>query len=102
MKKLSAIFLLAIYIATVAFTGVAFAENCSGWKYYDSNLEECVTCPNSGFTITTTGLAEGATFLFSMSPKGSFAVDWGDGTIQNIDRDNTTAEEYSHPYTTGG
>ena len=37
-----------------------------------------------------------------MSPKGSFAVDWGDGTIDNIDRDNTTATDYSHTYTNGG
>lgn len=37
-----------------------------------------------------------------MSPKGSFAVDWGDGTIDNIDRDNTTATDYTHIYATGG
>lgn len=102
MKKLIAIFFFAIYTVTVAFTGVAFAENCSGWEYYDSNLETCVACANSGFTITTTELPENISFWFSMSAMGNFAVDWDDGTIDNIERDNTTAEEYSHTYTTGG
>ena len=102
MKRLIATFFCAGCILPVLFTDNAFAEsNCTGWAYYDADLESCVTCENHGFTITTTSLPTNTEFWFSMSPKGSFAVDWG-GEIQNIDRDNTTAEVYTHPYTTGG
>lgn len=103
MKKLRATFFCTIYILSAVFTGAAFAEsNCTGWAYYNSDLEACVTCENSGFTITTTSLAANTNFWFTMSPKGSFAVDWGDGTIDNIDRDNTTVATYTHTYTNGG
>ncbi len=103
MKKLRATFFCTIYILSAVFTGAAFAEsNCTGWEYYNSDLEACVTCENSGFTITTTSLAANTNFWFTMSPKGSFAVDWGDGTIDNIDRDNTTVATYPHTYTNGG
>ena len=102
MKKLRFMFFFAVSMLTVIFTGTAFAAECTGWAYYDSALESCITCDNSGFTITTTSLAANTNFWFTMSPKGSFAVDWGDGTIDNIDRDNTTATDYSHTYTNGG
>lgn len=75
---------------------------CTGWTYYDSGLGACTTCENQGFAITTTDLAANTEFWFSLSPKGSFTVDWGDGSIEHISRDNTAATEYTHTYTTGG
>ena len=103
MKKLCTTIAFTVYTLAVVFAGTAFAEtNCTGWAYYDSDLETCVTCENSGFTITTTSLAANTNFWFTMSPKGSFAVDWGDGTIDNIDRSNTTVTDYPHTYTNGG
>lgn len=103
MRRLIATSFFVTGILTVLFTGGAFAEsNCTGWEYYNSDLEACITCENSGFTITTTSLAANTNFWFTMSPKGSFAVDWGDGNIENIDRNNTTATDYTHTYTTGG
>ena len=102
MKKLWDAFSFAICVLAVVFSGPAFASECTGWSYYDSSLESCITCENSGFAITTTNLPANLEFWFSMSPKGSFAVDWGDGNIDNIDRDNTTATEYTHTYATGG
>jgi hypothetical protein len=105
MKKFVRHFFFAVYISTVLFTGVVFAEtNCSGWQYYDYDLNTCVTCENTGFTITTTELQNDTNFLFSLSAKGYFVVDWDDANteIQHINRDDTTATEYSHTYQSGG
>lgn len=103
MKKLCTTFFFTICMLTVMFTGTAFAvPTCSGWNYYDANSGECVACGTNEFTITTTSLPANTEFWFTMSPKGSFAVDWGDGTINNIDRDNTTVTDYPHTYTAGG
>ena len=76
MKKLWDAFSFAICVLAVVFSGPAFASECTGWSYYDSSLESCITCENSGFAITTTNLPANLEFWFSMSPKGSFAVDW--------------------------
>lgn len=85
------------------FIGVCYADTiCTGATFYDPNLDTCVTCENQGFTITTTNMSANTVFLFSMSAKGSFVVDWGDGNIDSINRDNTTATEYPHTYTAGG
>lgn len=75
---------------------------CTGWTYYDSELEACATCENQGFTITTTNLEANTEFWVSMSPKGSFTIDWGDGEIEHISRDDTNATAYTHTYETGG
>ena len=96
-------FFFAICLVAVVSIGVAFAEtNCTGWTYYESKLDTCVACGNSGFTITTTDLPANTVFWFSMSAVGDFAVDWGDEKIENIKRDNTIATEYTHTYTTSG
>ena len=103
MRKLNIISFLAVSVLNVMFTDVVSADqNCTGWTYYDSDSETCVACENQGFTITTTNLPNNTEFWFSMSPKGSFAVDWGDGNIDNINRVNTTASQYTHLYSTGG
>ena len=50
------------------------------------------------FGIDTTELEQGDTFSFTMSAAGTFFVDWGDGTIDKIERNNTTPTTYSHTY----
>lgn len=103
MKKIVGALFFAVYALAITFTGTAFADpNCTGWTYYDSDSGTCVSCADSGFSITTTDLSANTNFWFTMSPKGSFAVDWGDGTVDNIDRNNTTATDYPHTYATGG
>ena len=103
MKKLTTAFFFAIYLLTVMFTGVAFAEtNCTGWTYFDPDLDTCVACGDSGFTITTTNLTANTEFWFNISAMGDFVVDWDDNKIEHITRDTTDATEYSHKYTTAG
>ena len=103
MKKICATFFFAVYMFAVLFTGAAnAATNCEDWTYYDSESDACVACGDSGFTITTTTLSTGAKFGFSLSAAGNFTVDWGDGNIQNINRDDTNSDEYTHTYETGG
>ena len=47
------------------------------------------------FQLTTT---ETNHFEFKMSAAGEFTVDWGDGNVQTISRDNTTETTYTHDY----
>lgn len=102
MKKFVYNVFFAIFVLATVFTGAAFADQeCTGWTYYDSGLDSCVSCENQGFTITTTNLAANTTFWFSMSAKGDFTVDWGD-KIDHISRSDTTATQYSYTYPTGG
>ncbi|MFQ6778377.1 MAG: hypothetical protein ACLRFI_03755 [Alphaproteobacteria bacterium] len=60
-------------------------------------------CAEPEFTITTTALTARTTFSFSISARGSFEIDWGDGSaVQTITRTNTTSTSYSHTYSTAG
>ncbi|MBP9999614.1 MAG: InlB B-repeat-containing protein [Proteobacteria bacterium] len=59
-------------------------------------------CKSPEFSMTTTSLAAGTVFSFTMSAQGNFVIDWGDGNIQQITRTNTTDTTYSHTYTTAG
>lgn len=103
MKKFVHNIFVTIFMCATMFIGTSWADPaCTGFAYYDQDSGTCVTCGTNGFTITTTSLTANTKFWFTMSPKGSFAVDWGDGDIDNIDRDNTTVTDYTHPYTTGG
>lgn len=52
------------------------------------------------FTITTT--PDTTVFNFDLSARGTFAVNWGDGTIQTIRRDDTELQTYSHTYAKAG
>ena len=55
------------------------------------------------FSFTTTALNAGDSVSFSLTPSGTFTVDWGDGsTPQVIERTNTTSETYSHSYSNAG
>ncbi len=50
------------------------------------------------FQIKTTNNTD--EFVFSMSASGNFWVDWGDGNIEYINKNNTDDIIYSHTYTT--
>ena len=103
MKKIVCNIFFAFCVLATICTDASWANTAfSGWTYNDYDSEACVTCENQGFTITTTSLATNTVFWFSMSPKGSFAVDWGDGNIDNINRTGTTLTDYPHTYTDGG
>ena len=78
-------------------SSVAASVACTGWTYYDSELEACATCENQGFTINTTNLAANTEFWVSISPKGSFTIDWGDGTSDTI---SSGYEVFKHTYST--
>jgi hypothetical protein len=52
------------------------------------------------FTLTTTNTTN--SFSFSLSAIGTFYVDWGDGDIETIVRNNTTDTTYTHNYSTAG
>ena len=55
------------------------------------------------FSFTTTALNAGDSVSFSLTPSGTFTVDWGDGSVpQVIERTNTTSETYSHSYSNAG
>ena len=52
------------------------------------------------FWITTTG--DTSRFEFTMSARGTFMVDWGDGTKKRIVRADTESVTYSHEYSVAG
>jgi hypothetical protein len=59
-------------------------------------------CEAAKFTITTTNMSANTEFKFYMSASGTFYVDWGDGTVDTITRNDTTSTLYSHTYPSGG
>lgn len=54
------------------------------------------------FEITTTEISSGDTFEYMLGAAGEFMVDWGDGTVEKIDRNTTELGMYSHTYETAG
>ena len=65
-------------------------------------LGDGTQCETAKFLITTTELVADTTFAFYMSAQGTFYVDWGDGTVDTITRNDTTITLYDHTYTTDG
>ncbi len=51
------------------------------------------------FEITLVGASS---FSFDISASGNFAVSWGDGSVETIEKLDTTNKRYSHPYSTAG
>ena len=90
---------------------------CDGdtWKTLTGYSDSCICGTNtqdceinfdslgtgSKFEIQTTTFNTGTSFSFGLTAKGTFYIDWGDGTIQRIERDDTTTSltTYSHQYT---
>ena len=52
------------------------------------------------FSLTTTDTTE--YFQFTMSAKGTFYVNWGDGNEEVIERSDTNETTYEHTYATAG
>lgn len=52
------------------------------------------------FIATTTPDATG--FWFKLSASGTFFVDWGDGTVDTIEKNDTSEQEFGHGYETAG
>ena len=69
----------------------AYAVTCQSNEFeYDGQ------CIESKFEITTTNDTD--RFVFTMSAKGTFYIDWGDGNVEMINRTGTTMTEYTHNY----
>lgn len=93
LKRLVCILLLL----PIMVAGSAYAITCQSneFKYIDNNSNE--ECIENKFQITTTNDTDH--FVFSMSAKGTFYIDWGDGNVEMLNRSNTTTmTEYSHNY----
>ena len=88
--------LVQVLLLQICATGTAFAVDCASneFKYIDNNNNE--TCIENKFQITTTNDTD--KFVFTMTAKGTFYIDWGDGDVEMINRTNTTMTEYSHDY----
>ena len=73
-------------------------------KFYArwDDMPSAPTNPNEYFAVTTMAMSAGQSFTFGMSAEGTFYVDWGDGTIDVIDRSgyDQAPQRYSHTYTT--
>ncbi|MBD5391596.1 hypothetical protein HDR66_02205 [bacterium] len=64
----------------------------------DTAIDTLIKAQEPKFTITTTPDTD--SFSFTTSAKGSFTIDWGDGTVQPITRSRATVQTYSHLYST--
>lgn len=55
------------------------------------------------FTIVTTNMTANDTFTFYISARGTFGIDWGDGSpVEQVVKNNTNARQYTHTYTDAG
>lgn len=87
-----------IFVVYGGFCGVAVA--CESNEI--DVLGDGTQCKLAKFSITTTNMNADTTFAFYMSAKGTFYVDWGDGTVDKITRTDTNESLYDHKFTTGG
>ena len=58
-----------------------------------TTINACKLVPT--FNITTT---RGSSFGFSIAAKGTYTIDWGDGTIEHITKTDTYNNSYYHSY----
>ena len=77
----------------IRYPGDAFDYNYPSGKNFTA-----VFVPD-GFKIVTVPLNPGTIFTFRMSAMGTFWVDWGDGYVQKIVKDDTSEQTYSHKFT---
>ncbi len=68
----------------------------SGYELVDGACEMISFEPE--FTITTTEIPANTEFTFNISAAGTYYIDWGDGTIEPIEKTNLTNTPYSHTY----
>ena len=76
----------------------SYVVNSCDWACDSGYINTGTSCEIEKFSVNTTG----GTFVFGLTAKGTFYVDWGDGSaVQKITRNNTTRTEYSHRFTSG-
>ena len=100
MKRFLGVLVLCVGI----FVGVSAYADCASneFAYTDPNTNT-TTCITSKFQVTTTALEADSYFDFSISAAGTFYVDWGDGTVEKIERaDADYGEGYNHTYENSG
>ena len=54
------------------------------------------------FSFTTTALNANGSISFSLTPSGTFTVDWGDGTTPEVRTNTTYSVYFFHTYTNAG
>jgi len=94
------------FIKLFVYTGCIYIGFCGAVLACGVNeidvLGDGTQCETAKFSITTTELVADTTFAFYMSAKGTFYVDWGDGTVDTIVRNDTDKTLYNHTYLTAG
>ena len=64
-------------------------------------IEKLVDKP-SGYPFIATTTPDTTGFWFKLSASGTFYVDWGDGTVDTIEKNDTSEQEFGHGYETAG
>lgn len=64
-------------------------------------IEKLVDKP-SGYPFIATTTPDTPEFNFDLSASGTFYVDWGDGTIDTIEKNDVNKQSFSHTYETAG
>ena len=64
-------------------------------------IESLVDKP-SGYPFIATTTPDTPEFNFDLSASGTFYVDWGDGTVDTIEKNDVNKQSFSHTYETAG
>ena len=64
-------------------------------------IEKLVDKP-SGYPFIATTTPDTPDFNFDLSASGTFYVDWGDGTVDTIEKNDVNKRSFSHTYETAG
>lgn len=64
-------------------------------------IEKLVDKP-SGYPFIATTTPDAPKFNFDLSASGTFYVDWGDGTVDTIEKNDVNKQSFSHTYETAG
>ena len=64
-------------------------------------IEKLVDKP-SGYPFIATTTPDTTDFNFDLSASGTFYVDWGDGTVDTIEKNDVNKRSFSHTYETAG
>ena len=64
-------------------------------------IEKLVDKP-TGYPFIATTTPDTPEFNFDLSASGTFYVDWGDGTVDTIEKNDVNKQSFSHTYETAG
>ncbi len=98
MLQMARLFLCAFILISPISLGLAHAATCEDGYYLHDGATECQPNPEPEFIITTIDMVANTDFTFKLSAAGTFYIDWGDGNIQTITKNDTTNTTYSHTY----